>query len=199
VVLSIGFLTNSGINRWIFPFLNARMYGVILRDVLSQLSNSGVFIYSYLQLLLFYCYYYLMLKEKNIWNWLIAFSILGIGLASYLLYNYYAVVPSTFCNISSGVNCNAVTKGTLSLFFGIPVAVWGLIGYAFILFASLTKRKKLAFGMATFGMLFCLRITILELFFVKIICPVCLACQFDMLFLFLLGLQLNYKLIKSSK
>ena len=140
-----------------------------------------------------------MLKEKNIWNLMIVLALIGIVLATYLLYNFYAVVPSTICNISSGINCNAITKGTLSTLFGIPVALVGLIGYAVILFSSLTKKKKLAMGMTAFGMLFCLRLTILELFFIKVICPVCIACQIIMLIVFLLSLQLNYKWVKSSK
>lgn len=140
-----------------------------------------------------------MLKEKNIWNLMIVLALIGIVLATYLLYNFYAVIPSTICNISSGINCNAITKGTLSTLFGIPVALVGLIGYAVILFSSLTKKKKLALGMTAFGMLFCLRLTILELLFIKVICPVCLACQIIMLIVFLLSLQLNYKWVKSSK
>ncbi|OGM08744.1 hypothetical protein A2W13_00920 [Candidatus Woesebacteria bacterium RBG_16_36_11] len=140
-----------------------------------------------------------MLKEKNIWNLMIVLALIGIVLATYLLYNFYAVVPSTICNISSGINCNAITKGTLSTLFGIPVALVGLIGYAVILFSSLTKKKKMALGMTAFGMLFCLRLTILELFFIKVICPVCIACQIIMLIVFLLSLQLNYKWVKSSK
>ena len=139
-----------------------------------------------------------MFKEKNIWSLMIILSIIGIVLATYLLYNFYAAVPSTLCNISSGLNCNAVTKGTLSTFLGIPVALVGLTGYAVILFSSLTKKKKLSLAMTAFGLLFCLRLTILEVFFIKILCPVCLACQLIMLIVFLLSLQLNYKLVKAS-
>jgi len=128
-----------------------------------------------------------------------ALSIIGIGLASYLLYEFYAPVLSDICNIGPGINCSAVTKGSLSTLFGIPVALYGLVGYAAILFGSITKRKNLALGMAAFGFVFCLRISILELFFVKIICPVCLACQIDMLLVFLLALQLKYKFVKTSK
>ena len=140
-----------------------------------------------------------MLKEKNIWNWMIALSLVGIVLATYLLYNFYAPVPSTICNISSSINCNEITKGTLSLIFGIPVALIGLIGYAVILFSAITKKKTLALGMTAFGMLFCLRLTILEIFFVKVLCPVCIACQIIMLLVFLLSFQLKYKLIKGLK
>lgn len=120
-------------------------------------------------------------------------SAVGIVLATYLLYNFYAVVPSTICDISPSLNCGAVTKGTLATFAGIPVALVGLIGYAVILFSALTKKKKLALAMTTFGLVFCLRLTILEIFFLKVLCPVCIACQLVMLFVFLGSVYLVFK------
>ncbi len=64
---------------------------------------------------------------------------------------------------------------------GIPTALYGLIGYFVILAASLYKKTKLTFGMALFGTLFCLRITFIEIFQLKVICPICLLCQLTML------------------
>ncbi len=132
-----------------------------------------------------------MLTEESTWKWIIGLSILGIILALYLLYNYYSPVPSTICDISGKLNCGAIAKGgTLSTFLGIPVAAIGLTGYIVILISSIVKNKKLLFAMAAFGTVFCLRITFLELFVVKIICPVCLACQIVMLLVFLLSIYL---------
>lgn len=133
------------------------------------------------------------IKTKQIWQAITVLSVIGIVLATYLLYNFYAQVPSTICNFGNRVNCNEVTKGSLSTFAGIPVAFVGLVGYATILFSSLTKRKVLALFMTTFGMFFCLRLTILELFFVKVYCPVCLMCQLVMLLVFAGSLYLNFQ------
>ena len=133
--------------------------------------------------------------SKNIpWHAAIILSLVGILLALYLTNLYYSFSPGseTICNINNRFNCTEISSGSLSTIFGVPVALVGLTGYVFILFSALTKKKTLMFFMSTFGMLFCLRITILEVFFVKILCPVCLACQAIMLTLFLIATYLLF-------
>ncbi|MEJ2347809.1 MAG: vitamin K epoxide reductase family protein [Patescibacteria group bacterium] len=129
----------------------------------------------------------------NIWKIVKTLSIIGIVLALYLFYEFLAAAPVDLCYINSSVNCGAVTKGSLSTFLGMPVSLIGLVGYIILYVSSVLKKKKLLLGMAAFGMVFCLRITYLELFVVKVICPVCLACQTVMLLIFLLALPLNFK------
>ena len=137
---------------------------------------------------------------KNIWYLAIALSFVGIVLALYLTNLYFSFSPGseTFCNINDRVNCTEVVRGSLSTVFGLPVALIGLSGYAFILFSALTKKKSLMFVVSTFGMLFCLRITILEVFFVKVLCPVCLACQVIMIVLFAISVYLFFFAEKTS-
>ncbi|OIN89001.1 hypothetical protein COW80_02360 [Candidatus Beckwithbacteria bacterium CG22_combo_CG10-13_8_21_14_all_01_47_9] len=115
----------------------------------------------------------------------------GILLASYLFYSYLAPTPPGWCDISTAVNCDAVTKGPLAEFLGVPVSLVGLIGYITILYASLMKFKKLHLFMVSFGMIFCLRLTYLEIFRENVFCPVCGACQLVMLILFIISLKLN--------
>lgn len=115
----------------------------------------------------------------------------GIILAVYLFYSYLAPVPPGLCDITSTVNCDAVTKGPLALFLGIPVSLVGLIGYILILYSSLMKLTKLHLFMTGFGLVFCLRLTYLEIFVEKVFCPVCGACQLVMLVLFIISLKLN--------
>lgn len=133
------------------------------------------------------------LQKINPWQVAATLALVGVILASYLLYSYYHPKPVLFCDINSKVNCQAVTSGSLATFASVPVALVGLVGYGVILFASLTKKRRLALGMSAFGMVFCLRLTILELFFVKVICPVCIACQTVMLILFALFVYLNWE------
>lgn len=116
-------------------------------------------------------------------------SVIGIVLASYLFYEYVFHPPFQPCSINSVINCDAVTKGAVSKTLGIPTALYGLVGYVSILLLSFTKKMKLLLGMATFGMLFCLRITIIELFVIHTYCPVCLTCQLDMLLLFFIAIK----------
>jgi uncharacterized membrane protein len=127
------------------------------------------------------------------WKTSLILALIGIILATYLFYSFLAPIPPGLCNLSAGVNCDAVTKGALAAIFNIPVSLIGLIGYIFILYASLMKLRKLHLFMSTFGMLFCLRLTILEIFVEKILCPVCLACQLIMLTLFIISLKLLRK------
>jgi uncharacterized membrane protein len=134
------------------------------------------------------------MKPGKIWNLVMGLSTLGIFLALFLLYNYYAFQPSRICTINALINCKAVIKGgSLSELFGIPVAIYGLTGYVMILISSILRKKKLLFGTAAFGTVFCLRITILEAFVVKVFCPVCLACQVVMFILFGLSIYLLKK------
>lgn len=133
-----------------------------------------------------------MFAKENIWRMVLALSILGILLATYLFYNFLTKPAVESCYINSVINCDAVTKGSLSTLFGIPVSLIGLIGYIVILFSAVLKNSKLILSMSSFGMIFCLYITIQEVFVLKVICPVCLACQLVMLSVFVLSLKLNF-------
>ncbi|MCR4264270.1 MAG: vitamin K epoxide reductase family protein [Candidatus Roizmanbacteria bacterium] len=132
------------------------------------------------------------MNTEKAFKWIIWLSAVGIVLASYLLSEYLAEDPLELCSINARINCGPVTKGNLAEFYGIPVSVIGLIGYIVILFSALTKKTKWLLGMTAFGMLFCLRLTILEIFVENIICPVCVLCQTIMLVVFILSLKLNF-------
>jgi len=139
-----------------------------------------------------FCYNRNMLTN-NVWKALIVLSFFGILLASYLFYNFLTKPLIESCYFNSYINCDAVTKGSLSTLFGIPVSLIGLIGYVVILLCSIFKKKLLVLGMSTFGMVFCLFITYQELFRIKVICPVCLTCQLVMFTVFLFVLYLNVR------
>jgi uncharacterized membrane protein len=140
-----------------------------------------------------------MFSQKLLWKLVKILSLVGIVLASYLLTSYLRPQTADVCRIDETVNCDAVTQGSLATVFGIPVALIGLTGYLVIFFSSLAKKKSLVLFMAAFGALFCLRITYLELFVVKIICPVCIACQLIMLTIVALALRLNFGKIPVKK
>jgi len=131
-------------------------------------------------------------KNKFLWWSIGTLSIVGIILATYLLYSFYNPKPKLVCDINEKVNCQAVTSGSLATFAGVPIAMVGLTGYAVLLFSGVTKRKRLAFWTSTFGMVFCLRLTILEVFYLKVICPICLVCQTAMLLIFAISIYLNF-------
>lgn len=132
-----------------------------------------------------------MLPMNKLFRLSVILAGIGIVLASYLFYSYLAPVAPGLCDINSTVNCDAVTKGPLAEFLGVPVSLVGLIGYIIILYASLMRFKKLHLFMVSFGMVFCLRLTYLEIFAEKVFCPVCGACQLVMLALFIISLKFN--------
>jgi len=140
-----------------------------------------------------------MFGRFSVWKILISLSIFGILLAIYLFINYLTKPLLESCYINSVVNCDAVTKGSLSTLFGVPVSLIGLTGYVVILLSSIFKKKKFVLGMSSFGMVFCLYITFQEIFFLRVLCPVCLTCQLVMLSVFLIAFRINLKNNKSSK
>lgn len=139
------------------------------------------------------------ISNKSLWNLLIIFSFVGIFLAVYLLLQYYKPVASGVCNLNSRFNCNAITKTELGYILGVPIAAIGLVGYLFILFFGIIKNKALSVFMSAFGFFFCLRITILEVFFVDVMCPVCIMCQINMAILLIISLVLGLQKKRSEE
>jgi len=124
--------------------------------------------------------------------WVMNLALVGVLLALYLYYEYLTKNLYGVCNVNAVLNCGPITTGSLSELFGIPVALIGLVGYIVIFLSAFFKKFKLAFYMATFGMLFCLRITFLEIFVEQVICLVCLGCQVVMIIEFVLTYMLAF-------
>jgi len=133
-----------------------------------------------------------LMKEKY-FDWIKILAVIGIFLALFLLWERYFTPTFQPCNINATVNCDAVISGPLADTFGIPTALIGMTGYVVILFATFKKKTKLILGAAAFGLAFCLYLLYMEVVVLKVLCPVCLACQADMLTVFILGLLLNKK------
>lgn len=129
------------------------------------------------------------MKEKQFF-WIKILALIGIGLAIFLLWEQFYHPAFQPCNINSTVNCDAVINGIIAKTFGIPTPLIGLVGYTLILLGAFKTNAKFVLGMATFGLVFCLYIAYRELFQLHVICPVCIACQIDMITVFILGILL---------
>lgn len=114
-------------------------------------------------------------------------SIIGIGLAVYLLVEQLTQTSFRPCTINSTINCDAIISGEVAKTFGISTPLYGLIGYIVIFIAALFKKKKLLLSMAGFGLVFCLYIAYQELLILQVICPVCILCQVIMITIFTLS------------
>lgn len=133
------------------------------------------------------------MKVSTIYTAIRILAAIGVLLAVYLIWQRNT--DSTFepCNINATVNCDAIISGEVSEVFGIPTPAIGLTGYLVILLGAFLKKPKLILPMAAFGLVFCLWIAYRELFELRVICPVCIACQVVMITVFGLSLVLFRK------
>lgn len=71
---------------------------------------------------------------------------LGIVISSYLSYLHYRtytdIAYSSFCALSKSINCDTVAQSPWSIMANIPISVWGLFGYLFILPIVISLRKQ---------------------------------------------------------
>jgi uncharacterized membrane protein len=114
----------------------------------------------------------------------------GIILALFLLWEQLFHPSFKPCSINSSINCDAIVSGAVAKTFGIPTPFYGLTGYIVILLAAILRKRKLLFGFATFGLLFCLYIAFVEIVMLHVICPVCILCDIDIISVFTLSILL---------
>jgi uncharacterized membrane protein len=105
---------------------------------------------------------------------LIAITVLGVALASYLTYIHYAEIKP-IC--TAGNACIKVQSSVYSKLAGVPVALMGLIGYILIL-GSLLVRQNETTRLATMsltlvGFGFSAYLTYRELFSIHAVCEEC--------------------------
>ena len=69
--------------------------------------------------------------------------ILSIKLACiYYTANYAQYALSSFCSINEFVDCDGVSKSSVSQFWGIPLAYWGIFFYLTVLFLTVVNKLK---------------------------------------------------------
>ncbi len=80
---------------------------------------------------------------------LLVLTLCGILVSGYLSISHYRVYTdidyASFCAISKAINCDTVSQSPYSIFLGLPVPIWGIIGYFFLLISlvlSLDIRSK---------------------------------------------------------
>ena len=122
-------------------------------------------------------------------------ALAGMGVAIYLT---YIEITSAQAICGPLGDCNAVQKSEYAKVLGIPVGLVGALGYLVILAAWLWRRFRkdnlasyvppAIFGMATFGTLYSIYLTYLEIFVIKAVCIWCLTSAVIMTLLMLLTL-----------
>ncbi len=108
---------------------------------------------------------------------LIALTVIGLGVATYLTYIHYAGIKP-LCGRNGG-GCEIVQTSEYSKLAGVPVALIGLIGYVTILGSLLVPETEgsrfatVAFTVVGFG--FSAYLTYRELFSIHHICEWCVS------------------------
>lgn len=107
-------------------------------------------------------------------------ALAGIGVSSLALYHHYGTSQTNYCDFGQNFNCDIVNRSVYSTVFGIPVALIGILGYAFLLMLTTLYRAKaqmptmLIIG-ATVGLGFAIYLTYIEAFVLGTWCIVCLS------------------------
>ncbi len=123
-----------------------------------------------------------------VYFWTTAFlSIAGLAVSLYLSISHYRVYTDaayeSFCAISRAINCDTVSQSPYSVFFGLPVPVWGVIGYTFFLIllsanrSARTKRRRiwpLLCCVALIFSLYSIALAIISTWFIQSFCIMCI-------------------------
>lgn len=69
--------------------------------------------------------------------------ILSIKLAFiYYVANYEKYALSSFCSINDFIDCDGASRSSVSQFWGIPLAYWGILFYILVLFLTFVDKLK---------------------------------------------------------
>jgi uncharacterized membrane protein len=84
-----------------------------------------------------------------VYFWAVAFvAVIGLGNSIYLSVSHYRVYMDigyrSFCALSRSINCDTVSQSPYSIFWGVPLPVWGIMGYTFFLLFLLFAKTNAA-------------------------------------------------------
>ncbi len=138
---------------------------------------------------------------KKITDFIIAFSLVGVVLSAYSFLHNQGFVSGEICTINATFDCDIVNKGPFSDFFGVPVAIIGLVGYSLLLVGSILKRNQMQDRMLTLFLLalasggfgFSLYLTSVEAMILRAWCVVCVMSQIMMIGIIVSVFKLAYE------
>jgi uncharacterized membrane protein len=131
---------------------------------------------------------------KN-WLYIASIALVIVGLAVSIYMTIYKISGNDGMCLGSG-DCSTVNASRFSEVNGIPVAVFGIAGYAAILFVHAFENRNaffrkngtlLIFGMSLTGFLFTLWLVYVELAVIHAICPFCVTSQVAMTIIFIIA------------
>lgn len=107
-------------------------------------------------------------------------AIAGMAVSSVSLYHHYGTEKTTYCDFGENFNCDIVNRSIYSTVLGIPDALIGIFGYAFLLalatfYRSARQTPVLLLSAALVGLAFALYLTYVEKFVLATWCILCLS------------------------
>lgn len=85
------------------------------------------------------------IDKKNLTIQILALGGLALSIKLACIYytaNYDQYALSSFCSINDFVDCDGAAKSSVSQFWGIPLAYWGIFFYLIILFLTIVDKLK---------------------------------------------------------
>jgi uncharacterized membrane protein len=132
--------------------------------------------------------------DKWLYRALIALAVVGLLVSIYM--TAYKILNNDAMCLGSG-DCSTVNSSPYSEVNGIPVGVFGVIGYAAIL-ATLYFEKRnrffrengtlMLFGMALTGFIFTAWLIYVEIAILRALCPFCVTSQIAMTVIFVIAI-----------
>ena len=129
-----------------------------------------------------------------------AFSLLGLGASGAATYVHYNLIQnpdySSFCDINATVTCKAAYLSRYGSFGGVPVAIGGLVFFAWVLLLLWGSRGKSAitdsapayiFAGSTIGLAVVLYLAYASFFILKEVCPLCVATYVAVIGVFIIS------------
>ena len=117
----------------------------------------------------------------------VALAVAGILDSIYLAISHYRIYTDigyeSFCAISRAINCDTVSQSPYAIFVGLPVPVWGVLGYVFVLMILIlagtkaAQRKRiwaLLFAVSLFYSVYSVVLAIISLVYIHSYCIMCI-------------------------
>src|SRR5215203_967243 len=131
---------------------------------------------------------------------LAGFSLLGLGASAAATYVHYNLIRnpdySSFCDINATVSCKAAYLSRYGSIGGVPVAVGGIVFFAWVLLMLWGSRGKsriadtapaYIFAGSTLALAFTLYLAYASFFILKEVCPLCVTTYVAVIGVFVLS------------
>jgi protein-disulfide isomerase/uncharacterized membrane protein len=85
-------------------------------------------------------------RIRGLWIATLVVLLIGLLLSLELVRLHFEAVSNparhSYCSVSSTVSCDAVTRSKYSVVFGVPLAMWGVFGYAAVALAAVRGLRR---------------------------------------------------------